>query len=109
MSDMQKQIKDFLKEAKEWEKLPTEQLPGVHIVKMPATKTRPAKLAIEINPIKDGKPLKRKGLFVTSIDMLLEFSEILQNESVYNLMKVIDGINAEQEPKSSGRPPLKIE
>ena len=109
MSDLKSEIESFLKEAKDWEKLPTANLPGVNVVKMPATKTRPSKLAIEVNPEKDGKPLKKKGLFITSAEMLIEFSEILQNESLYTLMKVIDSINKEQEPVKKSRKPLKID
>lgn len=106
---MEKEIKDFLKDGKDWEQLPLSKLEGAHVVKMPATKTRPALLAIEINPVKDGKPLKRKGLFVTNTDMLTAFQEIIMNDSLYNLMKTVDGINIQQMPVGKPRKPLTID
>ena len=106
---MEKSIKDFLQSGKDWEQLPLANFEGAHVVKMPATKTRPALLAIEVNPVKDGKPMKRKGLFVTNTDMLTEFQSILTNESLYNLMKTVDAINSEQQPAGKERKPLKIE
>ncbi|MEX2680859.1 MAG: hypothetical protein Q6373_004615 [Candidatus Sigynarchaeota archaeon] len=104
MSSIEKTIKDFLKDGKDWDKLPTKQLPGVNIVKMPATKSRPALLALEVNPVKEGKPMKRKGLFVTSKEMLVSFSEILTNDSIFTLMKTIEDINAAAMPKGSSVP-----
>nr|MDO8112310.1 hypothetical protein [Candidatus Sigynarchaeota archaeon] len=104
MSTVEKNIKDFLKDGQDWEKIPTKQLAGVFIVKMPATKARPALLAIEINPVKDGKPMKRKGLFVTSSEMLVSYSEILTEASLLNLMKQVEAINQAAMPKGSGAP-----
>jgi len=104
MSSIEKAIKDFLKDGKDWDKLPTKQLPGVNVVKMPATKARPALLALEVNPTKEGKPMKRKGLFVTSKEMLVSFSEILTNDSIFTLMKTVEDINAAAMPKGSGAP-----
>ncbi|MBN2153592.1 MAG: hypothetical protein JW839_19205 [Candidatus Lokiarchaeota archaeon] len=102
-------IKKFLESGQDWEKLATKQLPGVNIVKMPATKARPALLAIEVNPLRDGKPMKRKGLFVTSTEMLVSFSELLTNEALFSLMKTVEGINAEKVPKGSGSTALDLD
>ncbi|MHA1681724.1 MAG: hypothetical protein ACTSUE_12005 [Promethearchaeota archaeon] len=110
MSDMKKELEKFLidESVEKWEQLPVDGYPGVSVAKMPATKTRPSKLSLVINPQKDGKPMKRKGLFITSVEMLLEFAEMLQNESVYNLMKVIEDINGVSAPAKPKRK-LKIE
>jgi len=105
---VEKAIEEFLKTAKDWEKLPIESLEGVYVVKMPATKTRPALLSVEVNPVKDGKPLKKKGLFLTSFDMLVEFSDILTNDSLSTLMKSIDSVNAKQKPVEKVRKALKL-
>ena len=46
---------------------------GVFIVKIPATKTRPARLNLEFNPPKDdGSPMKKRGLFIGSTEMLIK-------------------------------------
>lgn len=109
MAELENRLVKFLEDAGEWEALPVEKFPGVSIVKMPKTKNRPSKLSLVINPVKDGKPIKRKGLFVTSAEMFLEFAEVLQNDSVYNLMKSVDDINDSQQPEKKSRKPLKID
>nr|MDO8117842.1 hypothetical protein [Candidatus Sigynarchaeota archaeon] len=108
MSETEKKVKQFLKDGQDWEKYPT-QLEGVSIVKMPGTKARPPLLALEVNPYKDGKPIKRKGLFITNADMLLEFTDLLMNDSLPTLMKTIDGINTEAMPKGAKKEPLKLD
>lgn len=104
---MEEHIEKFLGSAGDWEKLETD-IPGVAVVKMPATKSRPALLAVEVNPQKDGKPMKRKGLFITSAEMLLEFSDILTDESLLTLMKNVDAVNITQQPNTPKRGKLKI-
>ncbi len=108
MSEMEKKVKQFLKDGTDWEKYPT-QLEGVSIVKMPGTKSRPPLLALEVNPHKDGKPIKRKGLFITNAEMLIEFSDLLMNDALPNLMKTIDGINTEAMPKGAKKVPLALD
>jgi hypothetical protein len=108
MSTMEKQISDFLETGKDWDKA-SSKLPGVFIVKMPATKSRPALLALEVNPERDGKPLKRKGLFITSTDMLMAFNEALKSDSLFKLMTAIDEINSTQNPKGSGQTKIDID
>jgi len=60
MADIEKELKEHLDKGKDWEKMETP-IEGVMVVKVPATKTRPALLFLEINPIINGKPLKEKG------------------------------------------------
>jgi hypothetical protein len=74
---------------------------GVTVVKVPATKTRPALLFLEINPIKaDGKPLKRKGLFVGSKEMLIKFSEALNDDKTFQLIGELEKVNPEVNSKT---------
>ncbi len=95
MADIHGQLKDHLENAKEWEKMETP-IPGVFVVKVPATKTRPALLFLEVNPLKDdGKPIKRKGLFVGSKEMLVKFGEALSDDKVFQLINEIENINPE--------------
>ena len=98
MADIEAQLKVHLRDGKDWEKMDTP-IEGVSVVKVPATKTRPALLFLEINPIKeDGKPLKRKGLFVGSKEILLKFSEALNDDKTFQLIGELEKIN----PKVSG-------
>jgi hypothetical protein len=91
--DIQKQLDKFLNSAKDWEKMETP-IEGVHVVKVPATKTRPALLFLEINPLREnGKPMKRKGLFVGDQEMYIKFMETLQDDRVYQLIKELEDIN----------------
>ncbi len=98
MSDIQAQLKEHLKNAKDWEKMVTP-VPGVNVVKIPATKMRPAMLHLEISPVKaDGTPMKRKGLFVSSKEMLVKFSEALNDDKVFHLISELEKVN----PKGTG-------
>ena len=93
MSDIENQLKEHLKNGKEWEKMDTP-IPGVSVVKVPATKTRPALLFLEINPLKeDGSPMKRKGLFVGSKEMLIKFSEALNDDKTFQLIQELERVN----------------
>ena len=93
MADIQAQLKEHLKNGKDWEKMEAP-VPGVYVVKVPATKTRPALLFLEINPLKeDGKPMKRKGLFVGSKEMLVKFGEALNDDKVFQLISEVEKIN----------------
>lgn len=95
MPEIQNQLKEHLKNGQDWEKMETP-VQGVFVVKVPATKIRPAILQLEINPITDdGKPMKRKGLFVGSKEMLVKFSEALSDDKVYQLIGELEQINPE--------------
>jgi hypothetical protein len=93
MSSIQNQLKDHLEKGKDWEKMETP-IPGVFVVKIPATKTRPSLLSLEVNPLKDnGNPMKKKGLFVTNKEMLVKFGEALNDDKVYQLIIELENIN----------------
>lgn len=93
MPEIQTQLKEHLKNGKDWEKMETP-VDGVFVVKVPATKTRPAILQLEVNPITDdGKPMKRKGLFVGSKEMLIKFGEALNDDKVYQLIGELETVN----------------
>ena len=95
MSNIQNQLKEHLKNGQDWEKMETP-VDGVFVVKIPATKTRPALLHLEVNPLTDdGKPMKRKGLFVGSKEMLVKFSEALSDDKVYQLIGELEQVNPE--------------
>ena len=101
MTDIEAQLKEHLKNGKDWEKMATP-VDGVSVVKVPATKTRPALLFLEVNPLKeDGKPLKRKGLFVGSKEMLIKFGEALNDDKVFQLIGEIEKVNPQHSTNNS--------
>lgn len=94
MVNIEAELRNHLETAKDWEKMETP-IEGVHVVKVPATKTRPALLFLEINPIIDGKPLKRKGLFVGSKEILVKFGESLNDDKTFQLIGELERVNPE--------------
>jgi len=101
MADIQAQLEEHLKNAKDWEKMETP-VPGVFVVKVPATKTRPALLFLEVNPLKeDGKPMKRKGLFIRNKEMLVKFGEALNDDKVYQLIGELGEVNPDTKKGST--------
>ncbi|MFX1571730.1 MAG: hypothetical protein ACFFB0_03200 [Promethearchaeota archaeon] len=93
MADIELQLKEHLKSGKDWEKMETP-IEGVNVVKVPATKARPALLFLEINPLKeDGRPLKKRGLFVGNKEMLIKFSEALNDDKTFQLIGEIEKVN----------------
>lgn len=95
MADIQAQLRDHLKNGADWEKMETD-VPGVYVVKVPGTKTRPALLFIEVNPLKsDGGPMKRKGLFIRDKEMYLAFKEALEEDAIFTILQNLEAVNPE--------------
>ena len=93
MLSISEKLKNHLKNGENWEKMES-LIQGVYIVKVPKTKTREAMLYLEINPLKEnGRPLKKKGVFINSQEMLFGFTEALSDEKSRILIKIIDQIN----------------
>ncbi|MHA1147240.1 MAG: hypothetical protein ACTSR8_03250 [Promethearchaeota archaeon] len=103
MTDIQAQLKEHLDNGADWEKMETP-IEGVFVVKIPATKTRPALLHIEINPMTDdGKPMKRKGLFVGNLEMLMKFNDAITDDKVFQLMKELEQVNPDIKSNSPSK------
>lgn len=95
MANIQDQLKEHLKSGKDWSKMETP-VRGVFVVKVPETKTRPALLFIEVNPLKsDGNPMKRKGLFIRNKEMYLAFKEALEEDAIFTILQNIEAVNPE--------------
>jgi hypothetical protein len=92
MASIEAELRDHLKNGKDWEKMETP-IEGVSVVKVPATKTRPPLLFLEINPIVGGKPLKRKGLFVGTKEILIKFGEALNEDKTFQLITEMEKVN----------------
>ncbi len=94
-------LSSFLKTGADWGRLKTSVL-GIFILKMPAYKTSPARLAIELNPTDDsGSPTKKRGLVLRSSEELEEYKAIFQYDKLTPLLKTIDGINPKQPKRVS--------
>ncbi|TXT54968.1 MAG: hypothetical protein BAJALOKI1v1_2110001 [Promethearchaeota archaeon] len=101
MADIQAQLKEHLDNAENWAKMETP-VSGVFIVKIPGTKTRPAMLNLEINPLKaDGNPMKKTGLFIRNYEMLVKFSEALTDDKVVRLIKELEEVNPDKKKRST--------
>lgn len=88
---------NFLKTGKDWSRLATT-IPGVFVLKLPAYKRQPSRLAVELNPVdEDGKPKKRRGLVLRSSEELKVFRDLIQEERLTRLMEMIDSVNPKVE------------
>ena len=90
-------LKQFLNERRNWERKATN-IPGVYLFRLPASKGRPASLAIEINPIDSyGSITKKRGVVIRSASELDEVSRLLSNSKVGELSTKIDEVNPKRE------------
>jgi hypothetical protein len=97
-------LRVFLDTGEDWERKNTT-LPGVSIIRLPATRTRPASLAIEVNPVdENGRPMKKKGVMVMSRVEMLAFRQVFDNEKLGALLNAVEEVLPEKKgaKKSSG-------
>jgi hypothetical protein len=92
-------LSQFLKEGKDWERKVTS-IPGVYLIKLPEYKSRPAYIAIEINPVDtSGIATKKRGILIKSRSELEQISNILTNAKIVQLATSIDEVNPEKKTK----------
>jgi hypothetical protein len=90
-------LRQFLNEGRNWERKVTN-IPGVFLFRLPASKGRPASLAIEINPVDPyGSITKKRGVVIRSSLELDEISGLLSHSKVGELSKKIDAVNPKRE------------
>jgi len=100
---LSEKLTEFLKTGKDWSRLATT-VPGIFVLKLPAYKGSPSRLAVELNPVDEaGKPKKRRGLVLRSMDELEEFRELLMNEKLTKLMGMLESVNPKVEAARRGR------
>ena len=86
-------LASFLKTGSDWGKLKTS-IPGIFILKMPAYKSSPARLAVELNPVdSSGSPTKKRGLVLRSKEELEQYRELFQFDKLLPLLEGIDRAN----------------
>jgi len=85
-------LKTFIEEGQDWERKQTS-VKGVAIIRLPATKNRPASLAIDINPVgENGLPMKKKGIMIMNAAELKAFRATFSNEKVDGLIKALEDV-----------------
>jgi hypothetical protein len=69
---------------------------GVSIVKLPS-KGDDLNFGLEINPVnEEGNPVKRKGLFITSLAQWDAFKELFSNPKALDLITIINELKKER-------------
>jgi hypothetical protein len=87
-------LTDFLKEGNDWERKQTN-VPGVFLLKLPAFRSRPACIAIEIDALGQGAGggNRRRGLIIRTKDDIEHLSNILNNDKVVELAAAVEKVN----------------
>jgi hypothetical protein len=90
--ELSQTLKTFIEEGQDWERKNTS-VKGVSIIRLPATKNRPASLAIDINPIGEhGLPMKKKGIMIMNATELAAFRATFNNEKIDGLIKALEEV-----------------
>ena len=95
-------LTDFLREGKDWERKQTN-VPGVFLLKLPAFRSRPACIAIEIDALGQGAGggNRRRRLIIRSKKEIEQLSNILDNDKVIDLASAVETVNPVQTSTSS--------
>jgi hypothetical protein len=89
----EEKLTNFLQSGKDWSKLRTS-VQGIFVLKLPAYRNSPTRLAVELNPIgESGNPKKRRGLVLRSLSEFEEFKDLLLHDKLPKLVKLVDSIN----------------
>jgi hypothetical protein len=90
-------LRQFLNEGGNWERKATN-IPDAFLFRLPASKGRPASLAIEINPIDmHGSITKKRGVVIRSSSEFAEISRLSSHPKLSGLSKEIDEVNPKRE------------
>ena len=93
----EEKLADFLKTGKDWVRMKTS-VPGVFVLRLPAYRSAPTRLAVELNPADEsGSPKKRRGLILRSTEELEEYRELFQPEKLSKLLGILDKVNPKVE------------
>ncbi len=94
--EMIENLRTFLENGEDWERKPTS-VPGVSLIRLPATRNRPASLAVEVNPLgPKGLPIKKKGIMIMSSQELDAFQQLLSNQNLSILLCGIEELLPEK-------------
>lgn len=85
-------IREILGSIKPWQRAPTTQA-GVFILKTPCADNH-NQIMIELNPVDDiGRPIKRRGLFISNKNQFQMFKDLLNNDDILELIDAVHDIN----------------
>jgi hypothetical protein len=86
-------LTQFLKDGKDWERKATS-IQGVFLLRLPAFRSRPSSVAIEINPVDSaGAATKRRGIVIRSKSEYDQIRNIIGNNKISQLASSIDEVN----------------
>jgi len=94
-------LKEFLLKGEDWERRQTN-VAGVYIIRLPATKTRPASIGIEVNPFVGGSPTKRRGLPLLTMEEFNSLREAIEDNRTKTLMSAIEAISGSVPRRTTG-------
>ena len=94
--DITESLRAFMETGEDWERKNTS-LKGVSIIRLPKTKTRPASLAIDVNPLNEkGVPIKKRGIMIMSRAEMLAYKELFTSEKLDSLLTTIENVIPEK-------------
>lgn len=97
---MEEKIKEALENVEPWQRVPTS-VDGAFLIKTPE-KGGNKTIMVEINPLNERKtPMKRRGLFLRQTIELEKFIEVLEDESVSELLRALDELQVKSVNKTS--------
>lgn len=97
-------LASFLKTGSDWRRLKTS-IPGIFILKMPAYRNSPTRLAVELNPVdSSGTPIKKRGLVLRSKTELEQYKELFQYDKLLPLLEEVDRVNPKMKMLVTGKP-----
>jgi len=86
-------LSSFLKTGPDWGRMKTS-VPGIFILKMPAYRASPTRLAVELNPTDaSGAPTKKRGLVLRSAAEFEEFNGLFRQDKLVSLLKSVEQVN----------------
>jgi hypothetical protein len=103
MENIESKLKEFLENGKDWERKQTN-IPGVFLLRLPAFRSRPEYVAIEIDAMSrggGGSGNRRRGIIIKSEEEIKEISKILENPKLINLAESLEKINPPQVKSST--------
>jgi len=90
-------LTNFLKTGKDWARLRTS-VQGVFVLKLPAYRSSPTRLAVELNPVDEsGNPKRRRGLIMRSSADMEDFKPLFEFEKLSKLLEMLDSVNPKVE------------
>ena len=101
MENIESKLKEFLENGKDWERKQTN-IPGVFLLRLPAFRSRPECVAIEIDATsRGGGGNRRRGIIIRSEEEIKEISQIFENPKLTDLAGALKKINPPQARSST--------